>query len=327
MIRGGPIALAAALAATASAAPWRPAAPLPRAVAGHAAAAHDGSLWIAGGSFWDGDVKRIESAIWRRRTTDESWERIGTLPGGFAHGGTSATAQALWLVGGLGDHGPSAAVRCVDLRTGAVREVARLPEPRAYCGAALIGETLWIVGGTPVDGDFAATSTDCHAIDTRTGGLRRVQGNGPPFINPVVLACGAELHVLPGSVWSSPRQRLEPPGDVWVFSTSRGTWRAHPLALGGVRGMSGVMLDQRHALLAGGLELRATAAVFSAQTWSYDAQEHRLTAREALPAARLAAALASDGTRVWLSGGEDGPRSRVATVWMLSLAEAGAAKP
>ncbi len=304
--------------ATRAASPaWEELAPLAHAVAGQAVAATADTVWIAGGSFWERDTKWIDETVRRRRRGASAWEAVATLPRGFAHGGFAADERALWLVGGLDVRGPSAAVTRIDLATGSVRDVTPLPEPRAYGGTALLDGALWVVGGTPVDGDFTRASATSLRIDLGGVATRvsRVPAAGPAWINPLVLALRGELHVLPGGVWSAERARLETPRDVWIFSPGTGQWRQRPLAAPLPRGLSGVALDTRRALVAGGVEPRDGATVFSARAWIYDAVDGTFTPQAPLPAPRLAAAAVRADGGIWFLGGEDRARSRAATIW------------
>lgn len=296
---------------------WQTDAPLPRAVGGHAAALLDSTLWIAGGSHWVEDRKLVDDTVHRRDSaTAGAWERVAKIPGGFAHGGSAHDGNSLWLVGGLDERGPSSAVRRIDLRTGRVETIANLPEPRVYCGAAVLDGALWVIGGSPSDTDFSRTSATVWKIDLATHAVRAQPVAGPPSINPLVLTLHGELHVLPGGVWSAEKKLLEAPAEAWIFSPRTGSWtrRALPVAL--PRGLSGTALDAHRAVLAGGVERRDSASIIGSGVWLYDARDGTLTPQGTLPGPRLAAAMVTaDHGTVFLLGGEDGPRRRVATVW------------
>ncbi len=317
----------AALPALHGASPWQPTAPLPRALAGQAAALRGDTLWIAGGSFWSADTKHLDTAV-RRRTLapPDGWATVAHIPGGFAHGGWAGDGTHLWLVGGLDEHGPSRAVRRIDLTNGRVETVAQLPAPRAYCAAVILGGALWVLGGTSHETDFSHTHGTVWQIDLATHAVRALPEPGPPSINPLVLPLGGDLHVLPGGVWSATTQRLEAPTEAWIFSPQRETWLRRSLPVALPRGLSGAALDRDHALLAGGVERRGDGTALGTGVWGYDARTGALAPQPALPAPRLAAAMISRENRdVWLLGGEDAPRSRVATVWRWS-AESGGGK-
>jgi hypothetical protein len=272
-------------------------------------------------------VKRIDDTV-RRRTTvgSGSWETFAQLPGGFAHGGWASDGADLWLVGGLDERGPSRAVRRIVLTTGVVETLASLPEPRVYGGAAILDGALWVVGGTPDENDFSWTSATIWKIDLATHAIKALAAPGPKSINPLVLALHGELHVLPGGVWSPDKKLLEAPTEAWIFSPRTERWTRRALSTALPRGLSGAALDDHRALLAGGVERRDNSSSLSSGAWLYDAITGALAPHTALPAPRLAAAMISgEKGDAWLLGGEDAPRSRVATVWRWS-AESGGKK-
>jgi hypothetical protein len=296
---------------------WETLPELPHGIASHGATTTGGTLWVAGGSFWAGETKRVADTVLKLPSNAKAWEKACAIDGGFAHGGAAARGPEWFFAGGLDSHGPSAAIRVLDLADGRARELAVLPEPRINCAAALLGGHLWVIGGTPRDSDFSSLPASCFRVDTRTGEIRRF--DGPAIINPVVLALRGELHVFPGSVWSNERKRLEPPTEAWIYPRAGDQWIRKPLPHPLPRGLAGIALDPHRALLVGGVELRAGAAAINQRAWIYDAADHTLSPAPSLPAPRLAAALATDGPTVWLSGGEDQPRGRVTSVWRLSV--------
>ncbi len=294
---------------------WLDEGDLPQAVAGQASAGREGMLWMVGGSRWEGAHKRIDGTVLRRLLGSAMWSQMGSIPGGFAHGGWACEGQALWLAGGLDAAGASRAVWRIDLAIGAVERVGSLGSARAYCGAAVLAGSLWVIGGTPVDGDFARTSASVWRIDLETRAIEELSAPGPALINPVVIPLRGELHVLPGSEWSTEGAHLRAPAESWIFSPAVGIWRQRSLKEALPRGLMGVALDENRALLAGGVDRRGAEAVLSAAVWIYDARDGSLAAQAALPAPRLAGAMARVGADILLLGGEDGPRKRAATIW------------
>jgi hypothetical protein len=246
----------------------------------------------------------------------DGWETVAHISDGFAHGGWASDGTNLWLAGGLDEHGPSRAVRRIDLTNGRVETVVQLPEPRAYCAAVVLAGALWVLGGTSDETDFSRTRGTVWRIDLATRAVRALPEPGPKSINPLVLPLGGDLHVLPGGVWSATTKRLEAPTEAWIFSPQRETWLRRSLPLSLPRGLSGAVLDRDQALLAGGAERHGEITTLSTGVWHYDARTGALVPQPALPAPRLAAAMiSSEKHDVWLLGGEDAPRSRVATVW------------
>ncbi len=207
-------------------------------------------------------------------------------------------------------------MRRIDLRNGQVETVVVLPEARVYCGAAVLDGALWVIGGNPSETDFSRTSATVWRLDLATHAVHAQPAAGPVLINPLVLALNGELHVLPGGTWSAEKKLLEAPTEVEIFSPRTGRWtrRALPAVL--PRGLSGTALDAQRAVLAGGVERRDSASTIGSGVWLYDARDGTLTPQGTLPGPRLGAAMVTaDRGTVFLLGGEDGPRRRVATVW------------
>lgn len=305
------------LCAAAAAPAWTVETPLPRAIAGHAAAMHAGSLIVVGGSYWSGDEKQIDDTVQRHDPAQGSgWTTLARIPGGFAHGGWAGDASGLWLAGGFERTGPSRAVRHLTLSTGQVQTVSTLPEPRAYCGAALLDGALWIVGGTADEKNFSRASPTLWRLDLASRTLRVLSEAGPATINPLVLSLRGELHVLPGGVWSAAQGRLAAPMDVWIFSPRTERWTRRALTTPLPRGLAGAALDGERALLAGGFFHDIGNGAIDARAWIYDARDSRLVPAPALPGPRIAAAIIANAHGdLLVLGGEDAPRSRVATVW------------
>lgn len=306
----------AAISAAAGAEAWTAVATLPRAVAGHAAAVHEGVLWSVGGSFWAEGVKRVGHSVARRplhQAASAPWEMVTTVPGGYAHGGYAADDGDMWLAGGLSEAGPSAAVRKIELGTGAVHAFAELAEARVYCGAAVLDGALWVLGGARAEDQLSRASGVSWRVELSSG-VVTVAPEGPAWINPLVLPLGDELHVLPGGEWSSAQQRLVAPECVWVYSPRVGKWQRRPLPARLPRGLSGVTLDRERALIVGGVAASDEGARIGAGAWIYS-RPGSLQPVGALPQPRLAAAVATDGQSVFVLGGEDRPRGRADTIW------------
>jgi hypothetical protein len=300
------------------AASWDTGKPLPHPIAGHAALIdRESVVWVAGGSVWRGEEIKIVAAIWRLGEGGY-WQDVGSIVGGYAHGAAVAVDGAWWLIGGLEGSGPSRAIRRIDLPEIRSVVVGHLPEPRVDCGAAELAREIWLIGGTARDGDFAGASTAVFRIDPARGAVSAAAVAGPAVINPLVLAFGDDLHVLPGSVWSPEHQRLEAPASVWIYSRTRERWDTRLIGINLPRGLIGVRLDERRAWVGGGVESGANGTKILAASWIYDSRASSFTPAPAMPAPRLAAAALFDRGHVYVLGGEDRPRGRADTVWRIS---------
>ena len=300
-----------------AAAGWRGEPPLPRALAGAAAASTGDAGWIVGGTWWEAERKQVGTALYRCASGQTTWSIAGELPGGFAHGGFAGDGQTLWLAGGMTRTGVSAQVLRLDLAAGRATEFAHLGEPRVHCGATLLDGALWVVGGTSAEDALARADGAAWRVDLSTGTVSALPP-GPPWINPLVLALDGRLHVLPGGVWVPARGRLEPPTRVAVYHPAERRWETRPLPQPLPRGLAGVALDGNRAFLAGGVELRGVTPAITRATWLYRGDHGSLAPLPPLPAPRLAAMVLRTDEGLLVLGGEDRPRGRAATVWRLA---------
>lgn len=78
---------------------WRPAASLPRPLAGYALVAFEGRLFLFGG--WDGSRYRDE--VLRYTPEDDRWDEVARLPFPWGEGSAVVTDDHILLLGGPGD--------------------------------------------------------------------------------------------------------------------------------------------------------------------------------------------------------------------------------
>jgi outer membrane protein assembly factor BamB len=103
---------------------------------------------------------RFASAILRLGSHDRT-AVVARLPAGTRYAGVAGLGGAIYVAGGVTESGPSTAVYRVDVRTGRVAHIGRLPRPLAHAPLVAADRALWLVGG---DG-----SRSVLRIDPRTG--------------------------------------------------------------------------------------------------------------------------------------------------------------
>lgn len=298
---------------------WRPAPSLPRGIAGGALAAADsGELLLAGGTYWQDNVRVVDDRI-LRCGRDAAWRMDARLPGGFAYGGAAASGDALYLAGGVTREGATDTVWRIPLAGGQPALAGKLPAPRTHCGAAWLDERLWILGGTHQDGALSDADARFLCFDPRRGTSESMPSPGlPGLINPGVVALGGRIWVFPGSIWSRERNALAPLPGLWVFTPERRSWEQRSLTETLPRGMTAQAVSGRHILLAGGVEANRGSAI-SAAARLYDTQLHTWTPAPALPLPLLAFGAALSRDDVVIVGGEPRPRERSAAVWRIPV--------
>ncbi|HND60702.1 MAG TPA: kelch repeat-containing protein [Opitutaceae bacterium] len=154
-----PAALLAVAATSAVAGPsgWRVLAPLPDPIgfSGMFAGVLGGRLVAGGGSQWDRPVwrkgfRRVSDRIFVLAGPTERWVAAADrLPEPRGHAATAASATAIFLAGGLGEHGTlmSALALSADGDRMVTRRLPDLPAPRVYAAGAVVAGRFWVVGG------------------------------------------------------------------------------------------------------------------------------------------------------------------------------------
>ena len=133
---------------------------------------------------------RFASAVLRLGARDRTTV-VARLPAGTRYAGVTSLGGAIYVAGGITESGPSSAVYRVDVRTGRVRRIGRLPRPIAHAPLVGAARALWLVGG---DGSDAVLR-----IDPSTGRVA-VAGHLPrPLANPAAVTLGdGHIAVLGG---------------------------------------------------------------------------------------------------------------------------------
>lgn len=183
---------------------WADLPPLPEAVSGHFAGAHDGALIVAGGSSFavQGGEKAWHDGIWVLLPGADAWIDGGTLPHALAYGASASTADGVIIAGG--SDGARHYAETWRLRwngeTVSVEPLASLPGPTAYCGGALLNGVVYIVGGQTAP-DATAALDSVWALDVANPDAWQVLEAlpGPGRILPVVAAQAGALYVFSGA--------------------------------------------------------------------------------------------------------------------------------
>jgi hypothetical protein len=129
---------------------------------------------------------------------------VARLPVGLRYAGVAVLSGSIYVAGGVSPTGPSRAVYRVDVRTGRVSQIGRLPRPDAHAPLVAARGALWLVGG---DG-----SGDILRIDPVTGAASVAARLPHPLVDAAAVALpGSRVVVLGGDA----------SGDVWSFSPPR----------------------------------------------------------------------------------------------------------
>jgi N-acetylneuraminic acid mutarotase len=117
------------------------------------------------------------------------------LPTGLRYAGVAALGGKLYVAGGVTTGGETDAVEAVDVRTGAVRQIATLPAPTAY--GALVGfhGALYLIGGKSGGGTPLASVL---RIDPVSGRVTRAATLPQPLAEPAAVTRARDVIVVGG---------------------------------------------------------------------------------------------------------------------------------
>ena len=297
---------------------WQPLPPLPQELASMAIAAdNNGTVIIAGGSYWVEGERRLSDAVLRIDQQRSGWKQVGCLPAPRAYFGSADDGTALWLVGGITSEGIDGSICRVELTTGATRVIGSLPKPRSHSGAATDGRQLWVLGGLLRDGAVNSADSTFLAVDLATGAVERLASPPVPnLVNPSLVLLEGTLWVFAGSVWSTENQLLERPTTLLSYDLSSGAWSTHPWPASLPRALGVVPVSDATVLLGGGI---SAAGIVSRSVWRYDIRTQQLQEAAPLPQPLLAFGWARVNGHIVLAGGEPRPRSRTAQVHSLAI--------
>jgi len=247
---------------------------------------HDGALIVAGGL---GANRSSTNAVWRMDLATSTWARTGTLARA-AHDAAGAHLHGKdFFFGG----GAAATVDTVQALRAKARGtiVAHLPQPRSDVTATMIGARAFLVGG--YDGNSALTDV----LETADGTTFTTAAHLATGVRYAALATvGSTIYAFGGEATHGPDTDA-----VQAIDTAHGTVRivAHtpqPIAHAVAWRRNGVVY------LIGGDSARGAI-------WSFDVARGRFTFVARLPSALRDMAAATDGTTLFLAGGERAGRS------------------
>jgi N-acetylneuraminic acid mutarotase len=306
-------------AASLPAAPtWERLAPLPVGNGGFIGAAIGGSLVIAGGTTWQGEIKNWLDQIWVYEPARRAWREAGRLAAPLAYGVTGQGADSAWWAGGS-----SGQVTHRELwRIGAdfvPQRIATLDAGFVYATGGRMGNKLYVVGGSADQGALDQVGNRCFSIDLGTGAVTRLADYPETgLMTGTAAVVGDRLHVFGGARWDAERKTAVNHASAHAYSAVTGRWTAllrlpHP-----GRGYTAVALDDQHIYLAGGY--RDDAVEFVADAYLFDVKLGRYLPTTPLPYAAMVG-LVRNGEWLYCLGGEDRKRHRTDAVFRLRWRE------
>lgn len=306
---------------------------LPRAIAGQFVGAVDGSLVVAGGSWWtappgDGGKKIWEDRIEALETGGTEWHEIARLPRTLAYGGAVSLKDTLVFAGGQDETTVSRGV------WGLVKQGhgyhfspwPELPTPLTNFSMAAAEGRIYVFGGQSATGSLASAELWSLDVDAhgKPGSVWRKEASlpGAGRILAAAAGCSDRLYIAGGATLVASKSGVPVRlylREAWSFEPAAG-WKRLPdppaasVAAPAVCERDGDFLliggDDGH--MAGvGLRPGESHPGFSRKVMRYSADKNQWVLEGELPVGLVTtgAAVRQDG-RIVIPGGEDRPGSR-----------------
>ncbi|MCL4693261.1 MAG: sodium/solute symporter [Candidatus Hydrogenedentes bacterium] len=313
---------------------WSELPALPQVMSGHFAGVADGSLVVAGGSYfevspWLGGEKIWLDGVYALGDPAGTWTEAAPLPHALAYGGMGSVSKGMVLAGGSDGQQHYAATYLLT-RSGdqlAISELPNLPEACAFSGSAVLGNTIYVAGGQRAPDSVEAMHT-FWALDTSVDDAvwqALEPWPGPARILPVVFAQEGSVFVVsgadlaPGPDGTAKRTYLT---DGYRYTPGQG-WKAiapspQPVvaAASAPIGPSSVMVfsGDDGSLVDRNAELGDNHPGFPSSVWSYNTITNTWTQASEMPEAVVTTGAVQWNDRIVIPGGEDRPGHRVAAV-------------
>lgn len=284
---------------------WMEKAPLPKAQAGGAVGLFGGTMVIAGGTNWEGDVKHWLRDVQLYDTGADRWRSGPALPEAMGYGPYTQSADGLEIYGG--SDGAVTSRKIVRLDAGLKRwsVTGETPAGTLLGHAARVGQSVYLLGGCE---DVADLTRCTDAVWKRADGGPWERAGSIPN-GPLALAASA---VVDGRVYlfggcSMPGGKLRNHSEAWMFAPRTGEWKAlRPLPAGN-RGITAAVVNGRIYLFGG-----YTDGGFSAEVLVYDPAADAYSAQGAMPLAVVGLQFVPHAGKLWGAGGEHRMRARSA---------------
>lgn len=316
---------------------------LPRALGGQMSGSSHGALIVAGGTDFpkplaEGGAKVWYDTIHLLAPGATAWSTPSALPSPLAYAAVAVASDRVLIAGGSDAARHHVDVHALEWTNGTLRitDLPPLPRAVAMAGGAAIGRVFYVAGGHAApDAADASRVVLALDLDAPQRGWRELPPlPGPGRILPVVVAQASQLIVASGAALSAGvdgrlvRQSLID-AYAWTPDTTtggdlaRGSWRPIADVPRPVIAAPSAPLGSSHIVVFGGDDgsLAAQAAElgdrhpgFSREILAYDIATNTWTAVGALSRSLVTTTAALVGSAIAITGGEDRPGHRSASV-------------
>jgi len=277
---------------------WESLPPLPKPNGGFMCGVANGKIVVVGGTNWEEGKKNWLKARHEFDPGKKTWATVIELSEPVAYAAVFQDGGQFSFAGGF--NGTKA------------RYLGELKHGVLSVSGVVDGR--WImVGGMDDPANVAGVSRESWTLGK--GEDRLADYPDKPVAVAASAVVGSELFVFGGMNFDS-HQKLPINTDVaYAFSPKKNTWRSLKWLPRANRGLSAVMLDEKHIYLAGGY-----TDDFTAEAVIYDVSTDRYREAKPLPYAAMVGLVKHNGF-VYCIGGEDKKQSRTDKFFRIPIAE------
>src|SRR5215475_2572816 len=310
---------------------------LPQPSSGQMAGVSNGTLLVAGGSYFktsifEGGQKLWLDTILALEPNGETWKLAGRLDHPLGYGAAVSVDDGVIVLGGSDGARHYADVWRLRWKDGRLEKTAlpALPQPLANMGAAVIGRTIFVAGeqSAPASAEAANTlfALDLGAREPKWKTLDPIPG--PARILPVVAAQGGAIFVISGAellAGAGGKVSRRYLNDGWRYSPGPDNkgWRRIAEAPRPVVAAPAIEESPARILVFGGddganadrvFELKDNHPGFSRDILAYDTAADKWSKAGEMPISLVTTSAVKRSGAIIITGGEDRPGHRSARV-------------
>jgi hypothetical protein len=237
---------------------WREAAPMPEPRHHLQVAAHDGRVYVFGGSGLCQVECGFQETAWVYDPESDTWTELAPMPYAISAGAAVSLPDGLYLVGGLPD--TSQTLLHYDPVTGEWRQKADMLEAREHVTAAAYQGKIYLFGGRWLN-DLRSMEIYDPATNTWTAGPEMSEARG----GHTAAVVGDRIYVIGGENILSQEERVVDTMEVYVPGENR--WLGRIPIPKGLHGAASASVDGVLYLIGGSSQVGEVRN--SGEVWAY----------------------------------------------------------
>jgi N-acetylneuraminic acid mutarotase len=302
---------------------WTQGADLPLGRGGYASGVLNGSLVLAGGTYWKSGKKLWLDEVVAYRPPANRWEMLSPLPKPLAYGAAATHDGAFYYVGGAGPEvAERTCYRLIKRKIGYQWEaISPLPKDRVYARAVVVGQQLYLTGGTDHPSRLDTASSELMVLplsDSKTSWrlLSPIPDQGRAVL--AAAACAGKIYVF-GGCYADAEGRLINLASAYRYDPVSDQWTRLKDTPAATRAWSACALDDRYICLFGGYAIlghpssTAEAGQFERRVLRYDTVRDEYVEVDSLPKANADMSFHFLKGAFYGAGGE--PKGRERAPW------------